>query len=164
MQNSIHVFTDGGCSPNPGTGAWGFVVVDGQKKMFSNSGMEKNTTNNRMELRGILEALLFIESQSVPRSFLVHSDSMLCVQSLNEWAFKWKQRRWKKKKPLKNLDLIIPAFELLHSMEHVKLKWVKGHSGNYWNDLVDGLCSEILFKEKKICQQEEKLKTAFVEP
>ncbi len=126
------VFTDGACSGNPGPGGWAWATLDGRKA----SGGEPNTTNQRMELRAVLEALL-----GLPGPVVVHSDSTYVVNCFNEkWYEGWKAKNWKnsQRKPVANRDLWEPLIDLyLMRRDEVSFVWVKGHSGDAMNDLVD---------------------------
>lgn len=126
------VFTDGACSGNPGPGGWAWATTDGRKA----SGGEPNTTNQRMELRAVLEALL-----GLPGTVVVHSDSTYVVNCFNEkWYEGWKAKNWKnsQRKPVANRDLWEPLIDLyLMRRDEISFVWVKGHSGDPMNDLVD---------------------------
>lgn len=128
------VYTDGACSGNPGPGGWAWATEGGRQA----SGGEPNTTNQRMELRAVLEALL-----ALPGSVVVHSDSTYVVNCFNErWYEGWKAKGWKnsQRKPVANRDLWEPLINLyLMRADEVSFVWVKGHSGDPMNDLVDQL-------------------------
>lgn len=126
----IDIYTDGACSPNPGTGGWGFVVVDqGQKTHEQSGGPVKATTNNRMEMTAAVEALAWLRKQGVTAA-TIHSDSKLMIKTATG--------RWVAKK---NRDL---AKALLAGQEGltIRFKWVKSHAGNHWNTLADKLAGE----------------------
>lgn len=133
----VVVYTDGACSGNPGPGGWGWAVSpDGSP---SGAGGEPNTTNQRMELAAVLEALRSL----TPSHQAVHvvSDSTYVVNCFRDgWWKKWKRNGWKnsKREPVANIDLWEPLIELVTTHE-VTFEWVKGHSGHPMNDLVDGL-------------------------
>ena len=130
----IEIYTDGGCEPNPGKGGWGWVVDDNTY----NSGGEENTTNNRMELTAIIEAIKWAKDEG-HALILIFSDSKYCVKGFMEWMYSWERRGWKRgEKELKNVDL----WKDLWSMKAgVVLKWVKGHNGNALNEFADELCT-----------------------
>ena len=127
-----HVYTDGACSGNPGPGGWAWAVVDGP----SESGGDADTTNQRMELTAVLRAV-----ESLDGPILVHSDSTYVVNCFNErWFEGWLKRNWRnsQKKPVANRDLWEPLIELFIEREsELAFEWVKGHSGDPMNDLVD---------------------------
>lgn len=130
------VFTDGSCSPNPGPGGWGFVwVVDGTI-MREGSGDHPDTTNNRMELTALIEALRVLPADA---EVTVYSDSNLCVQTLTQWAPTWERKGWPSDK--KNLDLVRPALELVRARPGCRLQWIKAHVGYRWNEYADGLAT-----------------------
>ena len=141
VSNKVIIYTDGACSGNPGNGGWGAYIEIGDKRIEL-SGSENNTTNNRMELKAVIHALEYIDDQ---REVTVFTDSKYVMQGIQEWIKKWKTNDWKtsQKKDVKNKDLWVELDNLtdLHSVEW---KWVKGHSGDYRNDIADRLAvSEI---------------------
>ncbi len=131
------VYTDGACSGNPGPGGWAWAVPDGPL----DSGAEPETTNQRMELRAVLEAL-----ESIHGPVEVFSDSTYVVNCFNDrWYEGWLQRDWRnaQKKPVANRDLWEPLVEIFRQRRHeLSFTWVKGHSGDAMNDLVDRLAVE----------------------
>ena len=128
------VYTDGACSGNPGPGGWAWAVSpDGEP---SAAGGERQTTNQRMELTAVLEAL-----RSVPGDLVIVSDSTYVVQCFRDrWWQRWQANGWRnaQKKPVANVDLWEPLIEL-YLERRPELRWVKGHSGDRMNDLVDRL-------------------------
>lgn len=92
---TFSVYTDGACEPNPGTGAWAYVVYWKGVELHSEAGAELHTTNNRMELKAVLMALEWI-SRNSPSKALLHSDSQYVVKGCNEWRRRWKSKGWKK--------------------------------------------------------------------
>lgn len=131
------VYTDGACSGNPGRGGWAWAVAGGPQA----SGGEPWTTNQRMELTAALEAL-----RALPGPLLVMSDSTYVVNCFRDkWYEGWKRRGWlnSARKPVANRDLWEPMVELyLARRDEVAFRWVKGHSGDPMNDLVDRLAVE----------------------
>jgi len=132
------VYTDGSCLGNPGRGGWAWAVPDGAYA----SGAEAHTTNQRMEITAALEA---IRSLVVPerRALEVVSDSTYVVNCFRQrWWAGWKRRNWKnsQNKPVANRDLWEPLIELALDPDfEISWRWVKGHSGDRWNDRVDEL-------------------------
>ncbi len=126
------VYTDGACSGNPGPGGWAWAAKDGRH----DSGGDPTTTNQRMELQAVLEALRAVEG-----AVTVYSDSTYVVNCFNErWYEGWLKRDWKntQRKPVANRDLWEPLIELyLDRRDDLEFVWVKGHSGDQMNDLVD---------------------------
>ncbi|NGP89608.1 ribonuclease HI [Fodinibius halophilus] len=139
-QKTVIVFTDGACSGNPGPGGWGVLLQwNGVEKELT--GGASHTTNNRMEMRAVIEALNAITQ---PCHVKIHSDSALIVNAFKQnWIKSWKKRGWKtaNKKPVKNKDL---WEEMLEAMKPHKVEWikVKGHSDNVRNNRVDRLAVE----------------------
>jgi len=132
----IDIFTDGGCAPNPGPGAWAALLRYGthQKEM---SGFEENTTNNRMELMAAIQAL---QALMHPCQVRLYTDSQYVKQGITVWIQTWKKNGWHtaSKTPIKNKDLWETLDRLCH-IHHIHWEWVKGHSGHIENDYVDQL-------------------------
>ncbi|MEM9466175.1 MAG: ribonuclease H [Actinomycetota bacterium] len=132
------VYTDGACRGNPGPGGWGWVVPDGP---WAN-GFDPETTNQRMELMAVLDALRTIEGPVE-----VVSDSTYVVNCFRDgWWKGWLKRDWKnsKKEPVANRDLWEPLIELYRAREHeLTFTWVKGHAGDEYNDIADRLAVEV---------------------
>lgn len=146
----IIVYTDGGCSGNPGPGGWGIVVIaNGEARQLS--GGEKNTTNNRMELTAAISALSVI--QNTPsfngKKIIVNIDSQYVKNGITVWIKSWKQKGWKTadKKPVKNQDLW-QQLDVLNSNLNVEWNWVKGHAGIEYNEICDQLCQKEIAKNR----------------
>ena len=136
----ITVYTDGACRGNPGRGGWAWAVPGGR---FA-SGAEPATTNQRMEITAALEALRALTADGASDVDVV-SDSTYVVNCFKDrWWQGWQRRNWKnsQNKPVANRDLWEPLIELAVSSEsRVTWRWVKGHSGDRWNDRVDELAT-----------------------
>ncbi|MEC8999967.1 MAG: ribonuclease H [Actinomycetota bacterium] len=131
--SSLRVYTDGACSGNPGPGGWAWVVPDGP---FA-AGYEARTTNQRMELTATLEAVGRFEGPVT-----VVSDSTYVVHCFRDgWWEKWLRKGWvnAKKEPVANRDLWEPLVAAVVERDDVSFEWVKGHSGDRWNDVADRL-------------------------
>ena len=127
------VYTDGACRGNPGPGGWAWAVPHGAQA----SGPDPMTTNQRMEIRAAYEAVRDLEGPLV-----VVSDSTYVVNCFrNRWWKGWHARGWinSAKRPVANRDLWEPFVELVLARGDVSFRWVKGHSGDPMNDLVDAL-------------------------
>ena len=133
----IVVYTDGACSGNPGPGGWAWAVApDGEPR---GSGGETVSTNQRMEIAAVLEALRTLGGSGRPIE--VVSDSTYVVNCFRDrWHVRWAANGWRNaaKKPVANADLWRPLIELVTESD-VSFRWVKGHSGEVLNDLVDAL-------------------------
>ena len=133
----VEIFSDGACSGNPGKGGWGAVLVcDGYEKEIS--GGEAHTTNNRMELTGVIQALSALK---YPCKVRVTTDSRYVVDGITKgWAQSWKKRGWKKSdgKPALNPELWERLLELL-AIHDVEFAWIKGHAGHEENERCDRL-------------------------
>lgn len=139
----IEVFTDGACSGNPGPGGWAWAVApDGEPR---GAGGEPATTNQRMELTAVLEALRALGVGSEAGRIEVVSDSTYVLNCFRDrWYVKWRANGWRnsKKEPVANRDLWEPLVALAEPALRdgaLTMRWVKGHSGNPMNDLVDRL-------------------------
>ena len=135
----IQIYTDGACRGNPGPGGWGALLKFGSKEKQLYGG-ESLTTNNRMELRAVIEALSALKR---PCNVSVTSDSTYVLKGINEWLLNWKKRGWltSGKKPVKNEDLW-KSLDSLKSVHNIEWHWVKGHSGHLENELVDQLANK----------------------
>lgn len=133
----IQIYTDGACSGNPGKGGWGAVLVyNGKEKEIS--GGEDMTTNNRMELTAVIEALSALKE---PCEVTLTTDSKYVCDAVNKgWVYSWKSKGWKKadKKPALNVDLWEKLLALLE-IHKVEFVWVKGHNGHPYNERCDRL-------------------------
>ncbi len=133
------VFTDGFCEPNPGSGGWGAVRVVNGTILAEGSGLEEQTTNNRMELKALIEGYKMLQRDE---AIDVFTDSQLCVNTITKWAASWKKKGWtrgKKREPVKNLDLVEELYELAQLHPQAKLEWIRGHAGLRWNEYADAL-------------------------
>jgi ribonuclease HI len=136
---TIHIYTDGACKGNPGPGGWGAILaVDGkEREMF---GGEAVTTNNRMELTAVIEALAALKR---PCRVIVHTDSQYVQKGITEWINGWKARGWRTaaREPVKNVDLWKKLDDVVrtHDIEWV---WVKGHAGHEGNERADALANK----------------------
>ncbi len=140
---TVTIYTDGACSGNPGPGGWGAILMyGGHKKEFS--GGECQTTNNRMELTAVIQALSCLKE---PCAVELWSDSKYIIDALEKgWAEGWKKRNWIKsdKKPALNSDLWEKLLNLLEIHE-LHCHWVKGHAENEFNNR----CDEMAVAESK---------------
>lgn len=148
--DEIIIYTDGGCSGNPGPGGWGIVVIaDGIAKQLS--GGEKLTTNNRMELTAAITALQVIRNTPgfAQRPVKFHIDSQYVKNGITTWIKGWKSKGWKTadKKPVKNQDLWV-QLDALNEGLNINWIWVKGHAGIEYNEICDQLCKAEMDKFK----------------
>jgi len=135
----IEIFTDGACKGNPGPGGWGALMVAGEnrKELF---GGELNTTNNRMELKAVIEALSALKR---PCNVILHTDSQYVHKGISEWIHGWKARGWKTaaKEPVKNVDLW-QALDAAQARHTIEWRWVKAHAGHEGNERADELANQ----------------------
>lgn len=143
----IHVFADGACEPNPGPGAWAFVVYDDSREVHKASGAAPSTTNNRMELTAVLASLEWISENAAGRLVALYSDSQYVVKGCNEWRHGWKRKGWMRgAAPVLNADLwqAIDAALGNGPKSGPVIQWVKGHSGIRGNVRADRMAGEAL--------------------
>ena len=133
MKKKITIYTDGACSGNPGKGGWAAVIID-DKKEKTISGSEPLTTNNRMELSAVINALKEVGSAKLD----IYTDSKYVKNGIESWIKNWKMNGWMTaaKQPVKNKDLWL-ELDILVSKKEIEWKWVKGHSNDHYNTIVD---------------------------
>ena len=142
----VEIFTDGACSGNPGAGGWGAVLrYNGREKELS--GGEKETTNNRMELTAVIEALSALKR---PCAVTLTTDSQYVVNAVEKrWVYAWKAKGWRKadNKPALNADLWEKLLTLLET-HSVSFVWIRGHNGHPENERCDALAVAETAKHK----------------
>ncbi len=155
MLKNLEIYTDGSSLGNPGPGGWGTVIINNKELIIKNGkseptivelgGFEKNTTNNRMEMMAVVEALKYIRKSDFRISdVIIHADSAYVLGGVTSWVFNWEKNGWKtsKKEPVLNQDLWKELISLVRSSK-CDLKWqkVKGHSGIEYNELADQIAT-----------------------
>ena len=139
--NKIIIYTDGACKGNPGPGGWGVILRSAghvEKELF---GGEALTTNNRMEMTAVIEALSALKR---PCDIALYIDSKYVLQGITEWLPGWKAKGWKTaaKQPVKNVDLWQKLDALVNTSGHtIEWCWVKGHAGDPGNERADALAN-----------------------
>jgi ribonuclease HI len=138
--NQVEIYTDGACKGNPGPGGWGVLLRAGgtQKELY---GGEASTTNNRMELMAVIQAL---EALKRPCAVTLYLDSQYVLKGITEWLPGWKAKGWKtaSKQPVKNAELWRRLDDLLLRGGHVvDWRWVRGHTGDPGNERADALAN-----------------------
>jgi ribonuclease HI len=147
----VVIYTDGACKGNPGPGGWGVLLrsPDGaEKELF---GGELGTTNNRMEMMAVIEALAALKR---PCDVVLHLDSQYVLKGITEWLAGWKAKGWKtaSKQPVKNVDLWQRLDALVSTSGHrIDWRWVKGHAGDPGNERADALAN--MGVEKALAQR-----------
>ena len=136
----IKIYTDGACKGNPGIGGWGALLVHNEQSIEIFDG-ELETTNNRMELMAVIEALN--HAASMNDDVQIYTDSSYVQKGIQEWIHNWKKNGWRSsnKKPVKNQDLW-QMLDTLNSSLKVDWFWVKGHAGHPGNERADFLANE----------------------
>ncbi len=139
MSERVVIYTDGACKGNPGPGGWGALMRWGshEKELF---GGEARTTNNRMELTAVIEALSALRQRA---SVAVYTDSEYVKNGITSWIHNWKLRGWRTadKKPVKNVDLW-QRLDQLAAAHDVRWHWVRGHDGDPGNERADELANQ----------------------
>ena len=132
----IKIYTDGSCIGNPGSGGWAAIILNGNKQNII-SGRKKNTTNNQMELMAAIKALVFLKKKQKIR---IYTDSNYVKEGITNWIKIWEKNNWKtaNKKKVKNIELW-KKLNTLSNFHDIEWKWVKAHSGDPMNNMVDKL-------------------------
>jgi ribonuclease HI len=138
-EESVEMYADGACKGNPGPGGWGVILRAGgrEKELY---GGETGTTNNRMELKAVIEGLSALKRRSRIR---VYTDSQYVQKGISVWIHDWKRRGWRTaaKQPVKNVDLW-KELDVLAQGHDVEWHWVKGHAGHPENERADALANK----------------------
>lgn len=139
--NQVQIYTDGACKGNPGPGGWGVLLRSGtsEKELF---GGERATTNNRMELQAVIEALSALKT---PCAVTLYLDSEYVRKGITEWIAGWKAKGWRTaaRQPVKNVELWQRLDALVASGGHrIDWRWVRGHSGDPGNERADALANK----------------------
>ena len=140
----IKIYTDGACSGNPGVGGWGAVILIDKRDPILLNGGEKLTTNNKMELTAAIKALKYFEN---PETINLITDSKYVKDGIESWISNWKKNGWKTaaKKPVKNKELW-EELDLQISKHNISWEWVKGHTGEIFNEKADFLTRRFIEK------------------
>ncbi len=138
MSETVEIWTDGGCKPNPGPGGWGAILKYGDKRKEL-SGGEARTTNNRMELMAAISALQALKR---PCHVVIHTDSQYVRNGVTSWMATWKRNGWRTadKSAVKNEDLW-RQLDAARESHKIDWRWVKGHAGNAMNERADELAT-----------------------
>jgi len=139
--NQVDIFTDGACRGNPGPGGWAALLVAGKERKEI-CGAETDTTNNRMELTAVIEALAALKRRCAVK---LYTDSKYVLQGYTEWLPGWKARAWRTaaRDPVKNQDLW-ERLDAAAAEQNIEWHWVRGHSGHNGNEFVDELANRAI--------------------
>lgn len=136
ISTPVRIYTDGSILKNPGgAGGWAMVVTQGMSVIELRSGAVEVSTNNRMELRAVIEAMKYFVEQHTAREIEIISDSEYVVKGVNEYMENWRKRNWRK---VKNLDMWA-QIDVLWMPHRMRISWIKGHAGHRFNELADEL-------------------------
>jgi ribonuclease HI len=151
LQAGFAIFADGACRGNPGPGAWATMIQDTKGEVIlKSSGVDVPTTNNKMELEGVIRGLKGLIEKWIDEGIsdrespvFVYSDSKYVIEGIEKWVIGWKARGWKKadNKEPENLLLWKELDELKSRFNHIKFLWVKGHAGHPQNEMCDRLAN-----------------------
>lgn len=146
QQETLEIYTDGGCSGNPGPGGWAFVMSKGGKIFCEQSGGESLTTNNKMELTAVIKSLKAAQSFSAGE-LIIHTDSQYVKNGITQWIHTWKKNGWRTaaKDPVKNREYWEELDELASTLP-IAWRWVKGHSGIELNERCDAMVRQEMDK------------------
>ena len=138
----VFLYTDGGCNPHTDkNGAWAYIVVENDKLIHEMWGVENDTTNSKMEILALKNALIHAIMMDKTLEIVIRSDSSYCVKSYNEWCHNWKNNKWKKsnKKPVEHQN----EWQIIDQLRapNITVEWVKAHNGDRWNEYADNLCT-----------------------
>lgn len=139
--NQVVIYTDGACKGNPGPGGWGVLLRSAEGSEKELCGGESDTTNNRMEMMAVIQALAALKR---PCQVTLHLDSQYVLKGITEWLPGWKAKGWRTaaKQPVKNVDLWQQLDALVSQGGHkIDWRWVKGHNGDPGNERADGLAN-----------------------
>ena len=138
----IVIYTDGGCSGNPGPGGWAFVVSENGEIREYRSGGDQSTTNNKMELTAVINALEYAKA-NCERDVVILTDSQYVKNGITVWIHSWKKNGWRtsSKAPVKNVEYWV-TLDKLNDELNVDWQWVKGHAGIKYNEICDSLCQK----------------------
>ena len=137
--NTVEIWTDGGCKPNPGPGGWA-AILKFRSTVKELSGAAAETTNNRMELTAAAEALTALPR---PCTIILHTDSEYLRNGITRWHTGWVRKNWRNAAgdPVKNMDLWKRILDAA-AMHKIDWRWVRGHSGNAMNERADQLATQ----------------------
>jgi ribonuclease HI len=146
----LKIYTDGGCSGNPGPGGWAYVIIEDDnhagKILAEKWGAEKNTTNNRMELSAVIAALEDLaEICPAPEKITVFTDSQYVQKGISQWIHTWKRNNWltSGKEPVKN-KVLWQRLDTLSAHFPLAWVWIKGHAGNPLNERCDQMTQQAI--------------------
>lgn len=154
MKNEIIIFTDGSSLGNPGRGGWGAIIIEPHGKVSEIGGFEKNTTNNRMELRAAIEALITLERKKIDAGdIVIHTDSAYLLNGITKWVYGWERNNWITKEGATVLnqeywETLLEVERRLKISRDITWKKVSAHSGVVGNERCDAIATS--FAEEKL--------------
>ena len=146
MKDKITIYTDGSCLGNPGAGGYGAVIILSPTHRIAFHGGEKLSTNNKMELMAVIEALKYVLEHREDNNYEIdlYTDSNYVKLGIEVWIHSWKKNNWRtaSKKAVKNQDLWKKLLFLTEQFQHIAWHWVKAHNNHYYNELCDQLANK----------------------
>jgi ribonuclease HI len=150
--NRIRIYTDGGCSGNPGPGAWAYLIL-AQGEEIKRAGFVAQTTNNRMELQAVIQALQVVQSDASLRTsgLDLFTDSQYVKNGISQWIHNWIKNGWqtRSKQAVKNQDLWKQLLDLSSPLK-IDWHWLMGHAGDRYNEACDRLVRQAIKLKKNI--------------
>ena len=151
IDKNIKIYTDGSSLGNPGPGGWGVVILEGDETIKELGGYNKDTTNNRMEIMAVIEAVKYITKHHKKDKITIYADSNYVLLGITSWIFNWEKNGWRTagKKQVLNQDLWQELIALIRNYNN-KINWqkVKGHSGHVHNDRADEIATTNASRQK----------------
>ena len=152
----IEMYTDGACSGNPGPGGYGLVILkDNNIIKYKKFEFCDNTTNNREEMKAIIEAFKLADFCFPDEDIFIYSDSAYCVNMIKDWIWNWSKNGWKnsKKKEVENIDLVKKIYNYINKeFYHCQVVKISGHSGKIGNEIADALATNNSKKYLKLIE------------
>jgi ribonuclease HI len=149
--STLTIYTDGGCSGNPGPGAWAYILISGEERYRSVESVP-TTTNNRMELQAVIAALQEVTRHPEWRDRIleIFTDSEYVKKGITEWIEAWERNGWRtrSREPVKNRELWQELRRLSRS-RNIRWRWLQGHAGNPWNEECDRLVRQAIGRLKR---------------
>lgn len=139
------IYTDGSYKPVIDIGTCAFIVIDGKRQLHIEGFKFPSTTNNQMELTGVIKALEWVEKNANGCRVYISTDSQYVQLGITTWIHNWKRKGWKTaaKKPVLNQELWRKLDDLKRKLPDVQFQWCRGHNGNKYNELVDQFCEQM---------------------
>jgi ribonuclease HI len=146
VETELSIYTDGGCSDNPGPGGWAYVILSEGNPIARHWGAEMGTTNNRMEVRAVISAMEYVQTlKPPPAKITVYTDSQYVQKGMSQWIYRWKRNGWltHDRKPVSNQDLW-KRLDVLSEGRTIYWIWIRGHAGAKYNEECDRMTQDAI--------------------